>query len=86
MFNKLKAVKDLAKSPTALKDMVQMQRKLKREEVTVEHGGVVITIRGDMNVRQVKVNGELRHDLRDAFNRAVKEIQQTVARKMLSGP
>jgi len=85
MFDKLSSLKDIASAPGALKEALQMQRKMKAEEVTVEHGGVEITIRGDLQIKQVKVGGELRNDLRDAFNRAVREIQQVMARKMMGG-
>ena len=83
MFDKLGALKDMAKSPGMVKDAIQMQRKLAAEEVTVEHGNIEITIRGDFKVKQVKVAGELRNDLRDAFNQALRQIQQQAAMRIM---
>ena len=83
MFKDFKNLKGLASAPGAIKEALQMQRKMKAQEVTVTHGGVEITIRGDLQIKQVKVNGELRNDLRDAFNRAVKEIQQKMAGELM---
>lgn len=84
-FKQLRAIKELAKSPGAIKDALQMKRKLAAEEAAIQHGEVEITIRGDLQVKQIKVSGEIRNDLRDAFNRAVREIQQVVASKMMGG-
>lgn len=85
MFKQLKGIKELVKSPSAVKDAIQMQRELAAEEVTIDHGEIEITMRGDFKVRQVKMAGEIRNDLRDAFNRAVREIQQVMAQKMMGG-
>ncbi|OQX51068.1 hypothetical protein B5M47_02115 [candidate division CPR3 bacterium 4484_211] len=83
MLKQLKALKDLAKSPGMVKDALDMQRKLTAEEVTVDHGDIEITMRGDFYVKQVKISGEIRNDLKDAFNYALKQVQQSVAKKMM---
>lgn len=85
MFDQLKALGKMAGSPSAIRDMIRMQREMKREEVKVEQGDVTIVIGGDMMVKEITVGGEKRKDLKRAYNQAVQKIQQRMAQKMAGG-
>ncbi|PJB42955.1 MAG: hypothetical protein CO106_05260 [Deltaproteobacteria bacterium CG_4_9_14_3_um_filter_44_9] len=51
--------------------------------VTVEeYRGVTISMRGDQHIEEVIVDGERDERLEEAFNKALKESQKEVAKKM----
>lgn len=60
------------------------QLKGEMEKITVEitEGKVKILIRGDQQIELVEVEGEKRDDLKNAFNKAVKESQKKVSQKL----
>lgn len=60
----------------------EMKRKMEQIVVTVEEGQYEIVIRGDQSIEAVRENGEERNDLKKAFNKALKESQKVVAKKM----
>lgn len=77
MFEKLKQLKKL-------KDI---QKSLGKEKMDVERDGVKVTINGNIEVENIKLNPELdlsrqERVLRDCINDAVKKIQFVVAQKM----
>ncbi len=79
MFEKLNQIKDMyamKKQADALKK--QMEAIL----TTVEHKNYKLVMRGDQTVHSVIENGEEKKDLVELFNKAVKESQKTVAKKM----
>jgi len=79
MFEKLNQIKDMyamKKQADALKK--QMEAIL----TTVEHKTYKLVMRGDQTVHSVIENGEEKKDLVELFNKAVKESQKTVAKKM----
>ncbi|MEX0587612.1 MAG: YbaB/EbfC family nucleoid-associated protein [Patescibacteria group bacterium] len=69
-----------------LNDLRKQGQKLKSEmeqiSVEVSEGDVVIKIRGDQEIEEVTVAGEKRDDLKKAFNKAVKESQKEVSKKL----
>jgi DNA-binding protein YbaB len=60
----------------------EMKKKMEQIVVTVEEGQYEIVIRGDQTIEAVRENGEERNDLKKAFNKALKESQKVVAKKM----
>lgn len=50
--------------------------------VAVNHRGVEVTMRGDQRVEAVVIDGEEDPRVKEAFNRAVKESQKKVAKKL----
>lgn len=81
MFNKLKQFKDLRDQAKV------MQNALSQESVTVEKGGIVITINGNLEVTNISVaeglsGKDIESVLRDLFNEAVKKVQRIMAEKM----
>lgn len=59
-----------------------MKSEMEQISVEVSEGDVVIKIRGDQEIEEVTVAGEKRDDLKKAFNKAVKESQKEVSKKL----
>jgi DNA-binding protein YbaB len=83
MFNKLKQFKDLRSQAKMLQNMMA------QETITMERGGVKITINGNfeitaLNIVEEKSKESLEKALTDCFNEATKKIQRVVAEKMQS--
>lgn len=76
MFEQVRELNKLRKQAGALK------REMEKITVEVTHGKVKIRMRGDQTVEGVEIEGEERHDLKRAFNKAVKESQKKVAKKL----
>ena len=79
MFDKLKQLHQLKK----------MQDEFKKERLTVEKRGVLVTLNGNFEVEEVKLNPELTIDdqqgaVKDALNEARENIQKTLAQKMMA--
>lgn len=76
MFEQLKQLNEMRKQAQQLKSEM--------EKITVEitEGKVRVVIRGDQQVERVEVEGENRDDLKNAFNKAVKESQKKVSQKL----
>lgn len=72
MFDRLKKLNEFRKA----KD------ELSKEVIEVEHRGVTIRIAADFYLREVKIDGESNDRVKDAFNRASKEIQKIASEKM----
>jgi DNA-binding protein YbaB len=64
------------------KQMDEMKKKMEQIVVTVEEGQYEIVIRGDQTIESVREDGEDRNDLKKAFNKALKESQKVVSKKM----
>ena len=80
MFNPLKNLKDL----TNLQQQAQkMQQALQKEEVTVEHDGVVVVLSGDQQVRRIVIDGTDENRVCEAINKAIKDTQRLAATKLL---
>ncbi len=83
MFNSFRNLKKLGPSAGMLKDLFNLQRQLKKERVTVEGEGIKVTVRGDLQIEEVVVDGERRKDLRKILNQALKKVQQQSAQRMM---
>jgi len=90
MFNKLKQFKDLKKQAGELKS------NLSQETITGEalNGQVKITMDGNQEVQEVFIDESLlvadqqenlQAGIKEAFSKAVKEVQMLMARKLQSG-
>lgn len=75
-FNQMKNLYALKKQAD------EMKKKMEQIVVTVEEGQYEIVIRGDQSIEAIRENGEERNDLKKAFNKALKESQKVVAKKM----
>ncbi len=87
MFNKLKQFKELRSQAKTL------QNALKEERVTVEKGGVTITMDGNQEIAAVSVNPDLlslekKHQLENAIKEAntaaIEKTKRIMAKKMQS--
>ena len=72
-----------------LHELKKMQDSFKKETVTVEKRGVVVTVNGNFGVDAIKLNPELsiedqQNALKDALNEARETIQKTLAQKMMA--
>lgn len=72
MFDRFKKINELRKA----KD------ELAKELVEVEHRGIIVRMSADFEVHEIKVDNERNDRLKDAFNRALKEVQKLAAKKM----
>ena len=59
-----------------------MKKQMEEIFVEVEEHGVTIKMRGDNHVETLTVDGEDDKRLKEAFNKALKETQKKVAKKM----
>lgn len=76
MFSNIKNFLELKKQAE------QMKKEMEKIKVTVEHANYEIVMKGDQTVDSVLEDGEENNDLRKLFNKAVKESQKEVAKKM----
>lgn len=79
MFDKLKQLGQLKK----------LQDDFKKETMTAEKRGVLVTMNGNFEVEDIKLNPELsvedqQNALKEALNEARENIQKTLAKKMMS--
>lgn len=79
MFEQLKNIQKLK----------QMQEDFKKEKLTVEKRGVVVTMNGNFEVEEIKLNPELsledqQNALKEALNEARENIQKTLAKSLMS--
>ncbi|MBI2195503.1 MAG: YbaB/EbfC family nucleoid-associated protein [Candidatus Levybacteria bacterium] len=61
---------------------MQIQKVLQAEEVTVEKNGVNVVITGDQKIKELRSNGRLDNDIKEAVNEAVKKSQEVAAKKL----
>jgi len=78
MFNNLKKLAELKK----------MQDSFKKERLTIEKRGVSITINGNMEIEEVKLNPELSIEdqqsaVKQSFNEAKESMQKTLAKTLM---
>lgn len=81
MFSKLKQFKDLRNQAKT------MQSALAEETVSEEKNGVKIVLNGNMEVLEIKLNGELSKNVQEetlkaCFNSALKSAQKIMAKKL----
>lgn len=79
MFDQLKKIAELKK----------MQDSFKKEKLTVEKKGVFITMNGNFEVEEIKLNPELnledqQNALKEALNEARENIQKTLAKTLMN--
>ena len=81
MFGKLKQLKDLRSQAKT------MQSALSGEKVEVERNGIKLTMNGNMEVMDIKIESEINKEeiartSKDLFNEAIKKTQRIMAKKM----
>ena len=81
MFNKLKHIKDLRRQAQSMKNA------LAAETVTVEKGGLIVVMNGNMEIVKIILNenlakGSQEDRLVECLNEAIKKIQRLMAQKM----
>jgi DNA-binding protein YbaB len=81
MFNKLKQFKDLRSQAKV------MQNALADERATTEKNGIKVSMDGNMNIIELKLNPDLNIDsqagiLKDCLNENLKKAQRLMAKKM----
>jgi DNA-binding protein YbaB len=81
MFGKLKQLKDLRSQAKT------MQSALSGEKVEVERNGIKLTMNGNMEVMDIKIESEISKEeiariSKDLFNEAIKKTQRIMAKKM----
>ncbi|MFA5420658.1 MAG: YbaB/EbfC family nucleoid-associated protein [Patescibacteria group bacterium] len=81
MFNKLKQLKDLRSQAKT------MQSALADEKVESEKNGVKMVMNGNMEVMELKIDGDLNKEeiakiCKELFNDSIKKTQRIMAKKM----
>lgn len=66
------------------KKLRDLQEKLKKETVTVEKSGTEVTMNGQMEIKDLKLNKEkdsetLENDIKDCLNEAMQKIREKVS-------
>lgn len=79
-FDKFKQAGDLMKMRQQAK---QLQKQLEQEEETYEKDGIRVKVNGAQQIVYFELDGEERSDIKDAINKAMKQVQKKAARKML---
>ena len=79
VFDQIKKIAELKK----------MQDSFKKERATIEKRGVSITVNGNMEIEEVKLNPELSLEdqqnlVKQCFNEAKENIQKTLAKAMMA--
>ena len=79
MFEKMKQLNELRK----------MQDEFKKERLTFEDRGVSVTMNGNFEVEEIKLNPELSIEeqqitLKHCLNKVREDIQKTLAKKMMA--
>lgn len=72
MFDRIKQLNELRKA----KD------ELAKEVIEVEHRGITVRLAADFSLREIKVDGEVNDRIKEAINRALKEVQKIAAKEM----
>jgi len=70
-------------------ELKKMQDSFKKERLTIEKRGVSVTINGNMEIEEVKLNSELSTEdqqtaIKQCFNEAKDSIQKTLAKTLMS--
>ncbi len=61
-----------------------MQDALKKETATHEYNGVKVTVRGDMQIQDVSIDGVVENRVVVAINEAMKKVQQVAAKQIMA--
>lgn len=76
MFERFKKIYELKKKADSMKKEMELIH------LEVEESGVRIKIRGDQHFEEVSVDGRKDERFRSAANKAIKEVQKKLAKKM----
>ncbi len=76
LFDKAKNLYRLKRQADSLK------KKMGDISVEIEERGIRLKMRGDQHVEEIFVDGEKSERLKEVFNKAVKESQKKVAKRM----
>ncbi len=76
MFGKLGDLGNISK-------LKAMYDELKKLEIVHEQNGVKVTMRGDLNVKSLEVDGVVEGRIAAALNEAIKKIQVQAAQKQM---
>lgn len=79
MFDKINQMKELY---AFKKQADELKRQMEAIITTVYHKNYKIVIKGDQTIESVYEGEEERKDIADAINKAIKESQKSVAKKM----
>ena len=62
----------------------QMQKQLEKIFAVVENRDIKVVVRGDRKIESIELDGEVRKDLKNAINSALKQVQKK-SEKQLRG-
>lgn len=62
---------------------LEMQKELKKVIEVYEKGSIKIKLNGAQEVEYVEIDGQVREDLKNAINEAMKKVQKESAKKMM---
>lgn len=79
MFDKLKQGAQMVQAANKLR---QLQNEIAKQRFTVEENGIRVVVSGDLKVRELSHETENMSKVVDCINKALKEAQETVGKKM----
>ena len=79
MFDKFKQGAGMIKAANKLR---QLQNEIAKQRFTVEENGVKVVVSGDLKVRELEIDTDNMDRVVDTINKALKEAQETVGKKM----
>ena len=76
MFNRFREMYDLKKRADSMK------RRMEEIFLEIEDRGIKIRLRGDNHLEEITIDGQKDERIRGVLNKALKEVQKKVAKKM----
>ena len=76
MFNRFREMYDLKKKADSMK------KRMEEIFLELEDRGIKVRLRGDNHLEELIVDGQKDERIRDVLNKALKEVQKKVAKKM----
>lgn len=79
MFDKLKQGAGMIKAANKLR---QLQNEISKQRFTASENGVKVVVAGDLKVKELEIDTDNMDRVVDTINKALKEAQETVGKKM----
>jgi len=60
----------------------QLRQAIEKESISIEENGIIITIGGDLKVKEITINNAEELNLKEAINHAIRKAQEMQVMKM----
>ena len=79
-FDKLRQLNELRKMRS---QAMQLQKQLDEIIEVYEKGSIKVKVTGSQKVDYIEIDGQVREDIKEAINEAMKRVQKEAAKKMM---